>query len=104
MIRLHKRNLKSARLIKKININKKKNKEKKSKISGTGSRFMSFHNYQNHRQYLENPYRYNGCHRKIDRWSLNHPNQIMESKLHDRTKWKSSKLVSKQQRNYIKLY
>ncbi len=71
---LHKRVLKEQRKIKKKNFNKEQSIRK---IGGTGKRYSSFYLYQNNRE--------------LDEWAKRHPGQILESSVHDRTKWKSSK-------------
>jgi hypothetical protein len=118
MIRHHKRNLRQTRIEKKRNKNKGSDKNDydsllfseniidemytshkyKTMMDGTGTRFMSYHQYESSQRYIQNPYLYNGPRHQDNRWSLNHPNQVMESNVHDRTRWKSSKIKSKQYR------
>jgi len=83
MIRYHKRHLKSVRLEKKSN-------HVNDKIGGTGLRYCSdavgelpmTRGDVTDRSHKQN-------------WLVNHPGQIMESAVHDRTRWPSSKAKSK---------
>ena len=81
MFRYHKRQLKSARLLKHANHNKSDNAEKK--FGGTGTRFVAVCEYGK-------PDR--------DRFSEKHEGQTLESALHDRTRWRSSKRKDKTKR------
>lgn len=78
MIRFHKRHLKQVRAAKKAN-------GVQDPIGGTGLRFCS------DAVGLSIPA--HGTH--SGNWLLNHPGQVMESALHDRTKWASSKRKSR---------
>ncbi len=97
MINSHKRDLKTSRIIKKINTNKGVVNKKKYTLNGTGKRFLSYHMYRLYKEFLNNPFgeRVDSLHAKPDQWTKRHPGQIMESDLHDRTKWKSSKKLDK---------
>lgn len=74
---------------KKRNHNKDKNK---IALSGTGHRFASNMVYTQYTKILPAFLKYQQCGKpEPDPWSNNHPGQVMESSLHDRTKWKTSK-------------
>ena len=92
IIRSHKHLLKSCRLHKKKNNSKEKND---LPTSGTGLRgFRSISKYNSFQEDLiiqENLGEQYDDEVFIDLWSLNHEDQVMESDIHDRTRWKSSK-------------
>lgn len=91
MIRYHKRHLKQVRLAKKSN-------RVGDKIGGTGLRFCSD-------AVGESPMARedasDSSHKQM--WLVNHPGQIMESAVHNRTRWPSSKAKSKTKAKSIRL-
>jgi hypothetical protein len=86
MIRYHKRHLKSVRLEKKSN-------RVGDKIGGTGLRFCSDAVGELPMAREDAPDRSHKHHKQM--WLVNHPGQIMESAVHDRTRWPSSKARAK---------
>jgi hypothetical protein len=99
MIRYHKRHLKQVRLAKKSN-------RVGDKIGGTGLRFCSDAvgespmaredaSDSSHKQMWLSSHK--------QKWLVNHPGQIMESAVHDRTRWPSSKAKSKTKAKSIRL-
>lgn len=88
MIRTHKRMLKAIRVAKKANSNRH--------VGGSGLRFCSdaVGDAPLARDAISN-----NTHSNM--WLINHPGQIMESSIHDRTRWTSNKTKSKQTRNQV---
>ena len=86
MIRYHKRHLKSVRVEKKTN-------HSKELVGGTGLRFCSNavgDPPMNREDVSDNTHK--------QQWLINHPGQVMESAVHDRTKWASNKAKSQVRR------
>lgn len=90
MIRYHQRRLKSVRLEKKSN-------RVGDKIGGTGLRFCSDAVGELPMAREDVPDR---SHKQM--WLVNHPGQIMESAVHDRTRWLSSKVKAKNKAESIR--
>lgn len=102
--------LREVRTLKKSNHNKEKNRYDPDYKNRTGLRIQSSYDYTMNMEYIENKKlsdvpnplsHYDRCY-----WVEMHPNQIMESDIHDRTRWESSKKKT-QKRNvdrYNKIY
>ena len=99
--RTHKRLLSSNRVNKSKNVNKEDKKQTKQSWD-TSHRSRSVDEYRQFRVNLESWE--NGLTEEepqIDRWSEKHEGQTMDSSLHDRTRWKDSKLKTIRRRNRI---
>lgn len=100
MYRFHKRQLKSQRVHKHLNFNKDKNNPHSNEYhNGTGTRFRSYHDectrqYENYVSLcVEKGFD------KRDLWETPLPEHLYESPVHDRTRWKSS-VVKTKERNH----
>lgn len=91
MFRFHKRHLKQVRADKKHNGDG-------DRVGGTGLRFCS---NAVGLPALARDVATPGARTHGDNWLLNHPGQTMESAVHDRTRWASSKRKSKVKRATI---
>lgn len=96
--RRHKRLCKSVKILKKLNHNKEKTAVKSGHHFGTGLRYDAWEESKERSKdpnYLETACKTDKHYYMNSSWGTRNPGRILESPIHDRTKWKSAKQATK---------